>query len=143
MHFGARERCASVEARRSRIGGAPGGLHLGGPPVIELTTPAEVSALLHLPLGVVKVLISDLVERRMLLASSPYPTTEGGKDVTFLAMHPGVSFLHHYLLGPLQKQGKLDNNPVVTDKIVAITAAMPSGTAIAALLLVNMLQTKK
>ncbi|MGE3932107.1 MAG: alpha/beta fold hydrolase [Rhodospirillaceae bacterium] len=29
-----------------------------------------------------------------------------GKDVAFLAMHPGVSFLHHYLLGPLQKRGR-------------------------------------
>ena len=46
---------------------------------------AEVSALMGLPLGVVKVLISDLVERRLLLASSPYPTTEGGTDVAFLS----------------------------------------------------------
>ena len=46
---------------------------------------AEVSALMRLPLGVVKVLVSDLVERRFLLASSPYPTTEGDTDVTFLS----------------------------------------------------------
>ena len=46
---------------------------------------AEVSALMALPLGVVKVLISDLVERRLLLASSPYPSTEGGTDVTILS----------------------------------------------------------
>ena len=45
---------------------------------------AEVSALLGLPLGVVKVLVSDLVDRRHLIASSPYPTTEGGTDVAFL-----------------------------------------------------------
>lgn len=46
---------------------------------------AEVSALIGLPLGVVKVLVSDLVERRLLIASSPYPTTEGGADVAFLS----------------------------------------------------------
>lgn len=46
---------------------------------------AEVSALTGLPLGVVKVLISDLVERRHLIASSPYPTTEGGTDVALLS----------------------------------------------------------
>ncbi len=28
------------------------------------------------------------------------------KDVAFLALHPGVSFLHHYLLGPMQSRGR-------------------------------------
>lgn len=28
------------------------------------------------------------------------------KKVAFLALHPGVSFLHHYLLGPMQQRGR-------------------------------------
>lgn len=29
-----------------------------------------------------------------------------GRNVAFLALHPGVSFLHHYLLGPMQERGR-------------------------------------